>query len=156
MKNTKMKSEELTRMILKQRIDYLKDMKEKSDLEPVVGVQDEPEFESIEQLCQAISMLGFTPLDLNKCEVVIPPAMVNEKTTLMIVLRNKCNKPVTGASKELNVFIESVRDKETIQVRKIKEVDGGRYETSFTASRCGYYKISIIVNGHHIPGSPNK
>ena len=38
----------------------------------------------------------------------------------------------------------------------ILEVGGGRYEASFTASRCGYYMISIIVDGHHIPGSPYK
>ena len=55
---------------------------------------------------------------------------------------------------ELNVFIENIRGKDAIQVGPIKEVGGGRYEASFTASRCGYYMISIIVNGHHIPGSP--
>ena len=44
----------------------------------------------------------------------------------------------------------------SIQVRAIKEVGGGRYEASFTANRCGYYMISVIVDGHHIPGSPYK
>ena len=46
------------------------------------------------------------------------------------------------------------KDGEAIRLGPIKEVGGGRYEASFTVSRCGYYMISIIVNGHHIPGSP--
>ena len=161
MKNTatrKTRSEELTkrRMILEQRSDHLKEMKQRSRLEPVISEQAELEFDNIEQLCQAVNKLGYIPLELSKCEVVIPPVIVKKKTTLMIMLKNKNNNPVTDASKELNVFIENIRDKEVIQVRAIKEVGGGRYEASFTASRCGYYMISIIVNGHHIPGSPYK
>ena len=161
MKNTdegKMRAEELTkrRMILEQRSDHLKEMKKRSRLQPVMSEQAEPEFENIEQLCETINKLGCIPVDPSKCEVVIPPVIVKKKTTLMITLKNKNNNPVTDASKQLNVFIENTRDGEAIQVRTIKEVGGGRYEASFTASRCGYYMISIIVDGHHIPGSPYK
>ena len=154
----KMRAEELTkrRMILEQRSDHLKEMKKRSRLEPVTSEQAEPEFENIEQLCQAVNNLGFIPLDPSKCEVVIPPVIVKKKTTLMIMLKNKNNDPVSNSSDELNVFIENIRDGKAIEVRPINEVGGGRYEASFTASRCGYYMISIIVNGHHIPGSPYK
>ena len=76
--------------------------------------------------------------------------------TLMIMLKNKNNNLVTNCSEELNVFIENVRDSKAIQVRPIKKVGGGRYDTSFTINRCGYYMISIIVDGHHIQGSPYK
>ena len=160
-KNTdegKMRAEELTkrRMILEQRSDHLKEMKNRSRLEPVMSEQAKPEFENIEQLSQTIRLLGYIPLDPSRCEVVIPPVIVKKKTTLMIMLKNKNNNPVTDASKELNMFIENIRDGEVIQVRAIKEVGDGRYEASFTASRCGYYMISIIVDGHHIPGSPYK
>ena len=161
MKNTaawKIRSEVLTmrRMILEQQSDHLKEMKQRSRLEPVMSEQAEIQFDNIEQLCQAVSKLGYTPLEPSKCEVVIPPVIVKKKTTLMIMLKNKNNNPVTDASKELNVFIENIRNGEGIQVGAIKEVGGGRYKTSFTASRCGYYMISIIVDGHHIPGSPYK
>ena len=161
MKNTdegKMRAEELTkrRMILEQRSDNLKEMKNRSRLEPVMSEQAKPEFDNIEQLSQTIRLLGYIPLDPSRCEVVIPPVIVKKKTTLMIMLKNKNTNPVTDASKELNVFIENIRDGEVMQVRAIKEVGGGRYEASFTASRCGYYMISIIVDGHHIPGSPYK
>ena len=161
MKNTderKMRAEELTkrRMILEQRSDHLKEMKKRYTLQPVVSRLAEPEFEDIEQLCQAVNRLGYIPLDPSKCEVVIPPVIVGKKTTLMIMLKNKNNNFITDASKELNVFIENIRDGKAIQLRAIKEVGGGRYKASFTASRCGYYMISIIVDGHHIPGSPYK
>ena len=161
MKNTdegKMRAEELTKrkMILEQRSDHLKEMKNRSRLEPVMSEQAKPEFDNIEQLSQTIRLLGYIPLDPSKCEVVIPPVIVKKKTILTIMLKNKNNNPVTDASKELKVFIENIRDGEVIQVRAIKEVGGGRYEASFTASRCGYYMISIIVDGHHIPGSPYK
>ena len=153
-----MRSEELTkrRMILEQRSDHLKEMKQGSRLEPVMSEQAEIQFDNIEQLCQAVNKLGYTPLEPSKCEVVIPRVIVKKKTTLMIMLKNKNNSPVTDASKELNMFIKKIKDGEAIQVRAIKEVGGGRYEASFTASRCGYYMISIIVDGHHIPGSPYK
>ena len=159
MKNTgegKMRAEELTkrRMILEQRSDHLKEMKKKSRLHPVASEQAEPEFENIEQLCEAVNKFPFVLLDPSNCEVVIPPVIVKKTTALMIMLKNKNNKPVTDASKELNVFIENIRGGKAIQVGPIKEVGGGRYEASFTASRCGYYMISIIVDGHHIPGSP--
>ena len=161
MKNTdegKMRVEELTkrRMILEQRSDHLKEMKKRSRLHPVTSEQAEPEFENIEQLCETINKLGCIPVDPSKCEIVIPPVIVKKKTTLMIMLKNKNNNPVTDGSKQLNVFIENTRGSEPIQVRPINEVSGGRYEASFTASRCGYYMISIIVDGHHIPGSPYK
>ena len=163
MKNTgegKMRAEELTkrRMILEQRSDHLKEMKKRSKLKPwpVMSEQKEVEFKNIEQLLQAVNKLGYIPVDPSKCEVVIPPVIVKKTTTLMIMLKNKNANTVTDASKELNVFIENIRDGEAIQVGPIKEVGGGRYETSFTASRCGYYMISIIVDGQHIPGSPYK
>ena len=163
MKNTgegKMRPEELTkrRMILEQRSDHLKEMKKRSKLKPwpVMNEQKEVEFNNIEQLLQAVNKLGHIPVDPSKCEVVFPPVIVKKTTTLMITLKNKNANTVTDASKELNVFIENIRDGEAIQVGPIKEVGGGRYEASFTASRCGYYMISIIVDGHHIPGSPYK
>ena len=154
----KMRAEELTkrRMMLEQQSVHLKEMKKRSRLEPVMSELAEPEFENIEPLCEAVNKLGLILVDPSKCEVVIPPVIVKKKTTLMIMLKNKNNNPVTNSSEELNVFIENSRDGKAIQVRPIKEVGGGRYEVSFTASRCGYYMISIIVDGHHIPGSPYK
>ena len=161
MKNTgegKMRGEELTkrRMILEQRSDHLKEMKKRSRLQPVTSEQAEPQFENMEQLCEAVNKLGYIPVDSSKCEAVIPPVILKKTTTLMIMLKNKNNNPVTDASKELNVFIKNIRSDEAIQLGPIKEVGGGRYEASFTANRCGYYMISIIVDGHHIPGSPYK
>ena len=159
MKNTdegKIRAEELTkrRMILEQRSDHLKEMKNRSRLEPVMSEQAKPEFDNIEQLSQAIRLLGYIPLDPSKCKVIIPPVIVKKKTTLMIMLKNKNNNPVTSSCAEINVIVKNFV--EAIQVRAIKEVGGGRYEASLTASRCGYYMISIIVDGHHIPGSPYK
>ena len=118
--------------------------------------QAEPEFENVESLCQAVNQLGYNPVEPSKCEVVIPPVIVKKNTTLMIMLKNKNNNPVTNSSEELNVFIENIRGGKAIQVRAIKAVGDGRYKASFTASRCGYYMISIIVDGHHIAGSPYK
>ena len=154
----KMRSEELTkrRLILERRSDHLKQMKQRSRLEPVMSEQAEIQFDNIEQLFQAVNKLGYTSLEPSKCKVVISPVIVTKKTTLMIMLKNKNNNPVTDASKKLKVFVENIRDGEAMQVTAIKEVGGGRYEASFTASRCGYHMISIIVDGHHIPGSPYK
>ena len=138
------------------KIDHLKEMKKRSRLEPMMSEQVEPEFENIEPLYRAINRLKLIPLEPSKCEVIIPPVIVKKKTTLMIMLKNKDNNSVINSGKELNVFIENIKDGKAIQVRAIKEVGDGRYEASFTATRCGCYMISIIVDGHHIPGSPYK
>ena len=157
-KEEKMRAEELTkrRMILEQQSDHLKEMKTRSRLEPVMREQIELKFENIEPLCRAVNKLQLVPVELSMCEVVIPPVTVNKKTTLMIMLKNENNNPVTNSSEKLNVFIENIRGSKAIQVRTINEVGDGRYEASFTASRCGNYMISIIVDGQHIPGSPYK
>ena len=72
----------------------------------------------------------------------------------MITLRNKHNDLVIDESEMIMVTVLFDKTMESVFVNPIKEVGGGRYEASFTASRCGYYMISIIVDGHHIPGSP--
>ena len=94
--------------------------------------------------------------DSSKCEVTIPTVTVKEEATLMITLRDTHNDFVTGKSETLTVTVSFDKTKEFIFVKPIKEVGGGRYKASFTASRCGYYMISIMVDGHHIPGSPYK
>jgi len=81
---------------------------------------------------------------------------VKKKTTLMIMLKNKNNNPVCESSEELNVLIKNIRDDKAMEMMPIKEVGGGRYEASFTVNRCGYYMISIMVDRHHIAGSPYK
>ena len=162
MKNTdegKMRAEELTkrRMILEQRSDHLKEIKKRSRLQPaMMNEQAEPGFDNIEQLCQAVNKLGYIPVDPTKCEVIIPPVIVKKKTTLIIMLKNKNNNLVTRSCAEINVIAKKIKDGEATQVGSIKEVGGGRCKLSFTASGCGYYVISIIVDGHHIPGSPYK
>ena len=142
----KVRAEGLTkrRTILEQQSDHLKEMKNRSRLDPVMSEQVEPEFKNIETLCRAVNKLRLIPVNPNKCEVVISPVIMKKTMTLIIMLKNKNNNPVTNYSEELNVFIENVRDGKAIQVRPINEVGGGRYDTSFTINRCGHYMISII------------
>ena len=71
----------------------------------------------------------------------------------MITFKDRYNDFVIDQKELLTVTV--LLDK-FIENIFISEVGGGRYEASFTASRCGYYMISIIVDGHHIPGSPYK
>ena len=88
--------------------------------------------------------------------MTIPTVTVNKEATLMITLRNKHNDLVIDESEKIMVTVLFDKTMESVFVIPIKEVGGGRYEASFTASRCGYYMISIIVDGHHIPSSPYK
>ena len=88
--------------------------------------------------------------------MTIPTVTVKEEATLMITLRDSYNDFVNGKSETLTVTVLFDKTKEFVFVKPIKEVDDGRYEASFTATRCGYYMISIIFDAHHIPGSPYK
>ena len=56
---------------------------------------------------------------------------------------------MTDGCNEINV-----RGDEAIQVQPIEEVGDRIYEASFMASRCGYYMISITIDGSHVPGNP--
>lgn len=154
----KVRIEELTkrRIILEKRSDHLKEMKEKLKLQPVMTEQGDIDFKDVEQLCQLVNKLWLIPLESSKCEVMIPSVIVKKKTTLMIMIKNKNNNPVSDASKDLTVLIENVRDGKDVQVTPVREVGDGRYETSFTANRCGHHMVSIIVDGQHILGSPYK
>ena len=74
----------------------------------------------------------------------------------MITLRDIDNDFVIKKSEKLPMRVLFDKTMEHVFVKPIKEVGDGRYEASFTATRCGYYMISIIVDGYHIPGSPYK
>ena len=106
---------------------------------------------------QLTSVAIYVPLykfpDFSNCEVIIPTVIVNKEATLMITLKDRYNDFVIDQKELLTVIV--LLDK-FIEDVFISEVGGGRYKASFTASRCGYYTISIIVDGHHIPGSPYK
>ena len=149
-----MRVEELVnrRPILEEWSDHLMTMR--SRVEPVRCIQRELKFQNVEHLCQAVSKLGFIPVDPSKCEVVIPSVIVKEMATVMITLKDRNCNAVADGSEEISVFVKNVRGGEAIQAMPIKEVGGGIYEASFTANRCGHYMISIIVDGQHIPGSP--
>ena len=88
--------------------------------------------------------------------MTIPTVIVNKEATVMITLRSKYNDLLINESEKIMVTVLFDKTIESVFVNPIKEVGGGRYEASFTASRCGYYMISIIVDGYHIPGSPYK
>ena len=81
---------------------------------------------------------------------------INKKATLMITLRNEYNDVVIDECEKIMVTVLCDKNMESVFVNPIKEVGGGRYEASFTANRYGCYMISIIVDGHHMPGSPYK
>ena len=74
----------------------------------------------------------------------------------MITLRDGDNGFVIDKGEKLTVTVLFDRTKEFVFVKPIKEVGGGKYEASFTGSRCGYYMISVIADGCHIPDSPYK
>ena len=152
-----MRVEELVnrRTILEEWSDHL--IKMRSRVQPVrCVVQRELKFENVEHLRQAVSKLGFTPVDPSKCEVVIPSVIVKEMSTMMITLNDRNGNPVTDGSEEISVFVKNANGDEATQVKPIKEIGGGVYEASFTANKCGYYVLSIIVDGQHIPGSPHR
>ena len=88
--------------------------------------------------------------------MIIPTVAVNKEARLMITLRDKNNDLVINVSEQLTVTIFFDKTVESAFVKPINELGDGRYEASFTVSRCGYYMISIVVDGHHIPGSPYK
>ena len=74
----------------------------------------------------------------------------------MITLRDIDNDFVINKSDKVTVNVLFDKTKEHVFVKPIKEESGGIYKAVFTPTRCGYYMISIIVDGHHIPGSPYK
>ena len=88
--------------------------------------------------------------------MTIPTVTVNKEATLVITLRDIDNDLVINKSDKVTVKVLFDKTKEHAFVKPIEEVSDGRYEASFIATRCGYYMISIIVDGHHIPGSPYK
>ena len=88
--------------------------------------------------------------------MTIPTVTVNKEATLMITLRDIDNDFVINKSDKIIVNILFDKTMEHVFVKPIKEVSSGNYKASFTASRCGYYTISIIVDGYHTPSSPYK
>ena len=74
----------------------------------------------------------------------------------MIAPSDRDNESVIGTDKRLTVTVLYDQTMESVFVKPIKEVCCGKYEASFTCSRCGYYMICIFINGCHLPNSPYK
>ena len=86
--------------------------------------------------------------------MTIPVVTRDVEATILITLRDSDNAFVFNRSEELAV---TVRRKEAIFVKPIKEVGNGTYKASFTARKYGFYTISTTVDGGlHIAGSPYK
>ena len=102
-------------------------------------------FEGVEQLHEEVNKLRPVPMDHNKCEVAVPALIVNEEATLMIRLCDK-NNDLVSQPRELAKNNTSI----------VKEVGHGIYKVIFTPSKCSNHMMSILANGHHIPGSPYK
>ena len=88
--------------------------------------------------------------------MTIPVVTVNKEAILTITLRDSYNDYVINRSDKITVKVLLDKTKEHVFVKPIKGVGDGKYEAVFTPNKCGYYMISIIVDGHHIPSSPYK
>lgn len=134
------------RKILKQRRDHLMTMKRGSMLGPVREKQEEIMFEGVEQLHQDVNKLRPVPMDHTKCGAAVPALIVNKEATLMIRLSDTNND-----------FVSQPREfpKNTTSIT-LTEVSCGTCKVMFTPSKCSNHMMSILANGHHIPGSPYK
>ena len=88
--------------------------------------------------------------------MAIPTITINKEATLIITLRDIDNDFVINNSDKITVNVLCDKTMEYVFVKPVEEVSGGIYIASFTANKCGYYMISIIVDEYHIPGSPFK
>jgi len=145
------------RKILEQREYYLMLMNRKTRLEPVMKEQREVKYEEVEHLCKEVTKLGGLPLDPSKCEVTFPTAMtvINKEMSLMVTLRDVNGNIVDDRNSEVEVSV-TTKTGEAISVGPVKNVSGGNYTVSFTPRTLGGHVISVVVDGQHIPGNPNK
>ena len=134
------------RKILEQRRDHLMTMKRGSMLDPVKQEQEEIMFEGVEQLHQDVKKLRPVPMDYTKCGAAFPALIVNKEATLMIRLSDT-NNDFVSQPRELVKNDTSIAMKEGIC---------GTYKVMFTPSKCSNHMMSVLANGHHIPGSPYK
>ena len=81
--------------------------------------------------------------------------VMNKETSLMITLRDDNGDIVDDRSSEVEVSM-TTKTGEAILVGSVKDVSGGNYTVSFTPRTLGEHVISVLVDGQHIPGSPNK
>ena len=132
------------RKILEQRRDHLKVMRRGSMLEPVSEEQEEIMLEGVERLHQEVNKLRAVPMDHRKFEAAIPLLIVNKEATLMIKLNDMIDD---------NFVSQPAKNSTPIRV---KEVGHGTFEVLFTPSKCSNHMMSILSDGHHIPGSPYK
>ena len=142
------------RIVFEEWCDHL--VKMRSRVEPVRCAQRELKFDDVDDLCQAVSKIGFMPVDPSKCEVVIPSVTVKELATIKITLKDKNSTPITDGGDEISVFVKNSRGDGAVQVKPTEEASGGIYEVPFTVNECGYYTISVTIDGRHILGSPYK
>jgi len=94
---------------------------------------------------------GF-PVDPSKCSVTISKLAVNKEAA---VTKNTYNGIVTDAASKINITLTNNFGRVS-EVGVVKVVNDGKYEAMFIPKKHGNYKLSVLVDEEHIPGSPYK
>jgi len=81
--------------------------------------------------------------------------IINKENTLLLTLKDINGDVVVGKTGAIQVLVMN-KDFETIAVKPVLDIGGGKYTVSFTPGTLGDHVISVLVNGQHIPGSPHK
>ena len=121
--------------------------------------------DKFESICNEIASLGasgspdvkFRSPDAKFCSVTDVPktVVVNTKTTLKVVMKDKEGYTVSNCKDKLTVELKHASIKRNVPV-DVRELADGVYEVSFSLKSYGDYYLKIMVCGVDIPGTPCK
>jgi len=98
--------------------------------------------------------VGNTPVSVNVKEGASHEHTGIESFSFVIRTKTKANKEKKEGGEVFDVNIH--KGKEEIKTAKITDIGDGTYGVTYTLPAAGEYTVGVLLNGHHIKGSPYK
>jgi len=98
--------------------------------------------------------VGNTPVSVNVKEGASYEHTGIESFSFVIRTKTKANKDKKEGGETFDVSIK--KGSEEIKTAKVNDIGDGTYSVSYTLPSSGDYNINVLLNNHHIKGSPWK
>jgi len=100
--------------------------------------------------------VGNTPVSVNVKDGASYDHTLVDSFSFVIRTKTKANKDKKEGGETFDVKIVHEGTKEEVKNVKIQDIADGTYVVSYSLPSAGDFKVHVLLNGHHIKGSPWK
>ena len=109
--------------------------------------------EALQQLCQTRAIITKLPIDPSKCTVHLEEAAEVDKVSKGTLITRLSNNKPTNRNCKVSCQMKSLHNG-VIADCNIDDDESGRYSIQYTPTVRGRHKLTVLIDGQHVAGSP--